>query len=107
MRIRPALRMLSLAARQIIRSERPIVLLYHRVETLAADPWQLAVTPGRFARQIALLRHRRRVVPLSWLAGELAAGRLPRRAAALTFDDGYGDVFRNALPILKAEQCPA
>ncbi|XCG58459.1 polysaccharide deacetylase family protein (plasmid) [Mesorhizobium sp. WSM2239] len=46
-------------------------------------------------------------MPLSWLARELTAGRLPARAAALTFDDGYGDVFRNALPILEAEQCPA
>jgi peptidoglycan/xylan/chitin deacetylase (PgdA/CDA1 family) len=81
--------------------------MYHRVETLVADPWQLAVTPDRFARQIALLRRRKRVVPLSWLATELKAGRLPARAAALTFDDGYGDVFRNALPILEAEGCSA
>lgn len=102
-----SLKTLSRLARQIIGSERPIVLMYHRVEALAVDPWQLAVTPARFARQIALLRRRRRVVPLSWLAEQLAAGRLPARVAALTFDDGYSDVFRNALPILEAEQCPA
>ena len=90
-----------------MRSERPIVLMYHRVDTLAADPWQLAVTPDRFATQIAMLCRRRRVVPLSWLAEELAAGRLPARTAAVTFDDGYSDVLRNALPILKDQQCPA
>ena len=95
------------AARHVLRAEQPIVLMYHRVETLAADPWELAVTPERFADQIALLTAARRVVPLSWLAGELAAGRLPRHVAAVTFDDGYGDVFRNARPILEAAGCPA
>jgi len=101
------LRAIRRAARHVLRAEQPIVLMYHRVETLAADPWELAVTPERFADQIALLTAARRVVPLSWLAGELAAGRLPRHVAAVTFDDGYGDVFRNARPILEAAGCPA
>ncbi|MEJ1156752.1 polysaccharide deacetylase family protein [Prosthecomicrobium sp. N25] len=93
--------------RLLIGAERPIVLMYHRVETLQVDPWRLAVAPDRFARQIALLSRRRRVVPLSWLAGELAAGRLPRHVAAVTFDDGYADLYRNALPVLAAARCPA
>jgi peptidoglycan/xylan/chitin deacetylase (PgdA/CDA1 family) len=81
--------------------------MYHRVETLAVDPWQLAVSPARFAAQVRALMAARRVVPLSWLAAELAAGRRPRHVAAVTFDDGYGDVFRNARPILEAAGCPA
>ena len=105
--IRSALGRLARAARRTVRSKGPIVLMYHRVDKLAVDPWQLAVSPDHFAGQLAMLRRRRDVVPLSWLAAQLSAGRLPARAAALTFDDGYGDVFRNALPILEAEQCPA
>ena len=100
-------RALGRAARRAVRAEFPIVLMYHRVETLAVDPWQLAVTPERFAAQIRALMAARQVVPLSWLAGELAAGRLPRHVAVVTFDDGYGDVFRNACPVLEAAGCPA
>ncbi len=95
------------ALRRALRAERPIVLMYHRVETLAVDPWMLAVAPSRFARQIAILGQIRRIVPLSWLAAEIAAGRRPRRTAAVTFDDGYADVFRNARPVLEAAGCPA
>ncbi len=94
-------------ARVLLASERPIVLMYHRVETLPCDPWQLAVAPERFALQIEILGRSRRIVPMSWLAAELKAGRLPRRTAAVTFDDGYGDVHRNALPILQRAGCPA
>ncbi len=95
------------AARSIVRAERPIVLMYHRVETLSIDPWRLAVDPSRFARQIAVLGKTRRIVPLSWLVAKIIAGDMPRHVAAVTFDDGYGDVFRNALPVLDAYGCPA
>jgi peptidoglycan/xylan/chitin deacetylase (PgdA/CDA1 family) len=94
-------------ARHALRAERPIVLMYHRVAVRAADPWQLAVAPSRFADQIAALMAARTVVPLSWLAVRLAAGRLPRHTAAVTFDDGYVDVWREARPVLEAAGCPA
>jgi peptidoglycan/xylan/chitin deacetylase (PgdA/CDA1 family) len=107
MRLRGAARRLLRSARHLIGVERPIILMYHRVETLACDPWQLAVTPKRFAEQIALLRRTRDVVPLAWLAEKFREGRLPLRTAAVTFDDGYADVLHNALPILRKERCPA
>ena len=81
--------------------------MYHRVERLSVDPWQLAVPPDRFAEQIRLLAASRTIVPLSWLAARIAAGRPPRHAAAVTFDDGYIDVFQKARPILEAAGCPA
>jgi peptidoglycan/xylan/chitin deacetylase (PgdA/CDA1 family) len=37
----------------------------------------------------------------------LAGGRLPRRAVVLTFDDGYGDNYLHAWPILKKYRLPA
>ena len=80
--------------------------MYHRVERLSVDPWQLAVPPDRFAEQISRLAEARSIVPLSWLAARIAAGRPPRHAAAVTFDDGYIDVFQNARPILEAAGCP-
>jgi len=107
MRFRAAIRRAGGVVRRAVGAERPLVLMYHRVETLDSDPWQLAVAPSRFARQIEILGESRHIVPLSWLAAEIAAGRQPRRTAAVTFDDGYGDVFRNARPVLEAEGCPA
>ena len=59
---------LARRAQRALRRERPIVLMYHRVERLSVDPWQLAVTPDRFADQMRLLAASRTIVPLSWLA---------------------------------------
>jgi peptidoglycan/xylan/chitin deacetylase (PgdA/CDA1 family) len=98
---------LSRAGRLLAGIERPIVLMYHRVASLPVDPWRLAVSPERFACQIELLTRERRVVPMHWLAKELREGRLPRRVAAVTFDDGYADVLENALPIIRRFNCPA
>ena len=93
--------------RRLAGTQRPIVLMYHRVANVTADPWQCAVTPERFVRQIEILKRNRNVVPMRWLAKQLREGRLPRKAAAITFDDGYADVFHNALPILRRFGCPA
>lgn len=82
-------------------------MMYHRVARVAHDPWQLAVRPDRFAEQIEALVHLRRVVPLRWLAAQLAQGRVPRKVAAVTFDDGYADVLAEARPILERYGCPA
>jgi peptidoglycan/xylan/chitin deacetylase (PgdA/CDA1 family) len=82
-------------------------MMYHRVARLAHDPWQLAVWPDRFAEQIEALVQVRRVVPLRWLVAELAHGRIPRKVAVVTFDDGYADVLAEARPILERHGCPA
>src|SRR5687767_7482902 len=87
--------------RRIMRAEWPIVLMYHRVATLTCDPWQKAVTPSKFERQLAILMRERTVVPLAWLVREWHEGRKPKRLAAITFDDGYADVLYNGKPILE------
>lgn len=38
---------------------------------------------------------------------DLSAGHLPKRAALLTFDDGFKGVFDNALPVLEDKKVPA
>ena len=96
-----ALRRLSRVARHFVERERPAILMYHRVARVAHDPWQLAVWPERFAEQIEALVQLRRVVPLRWLAAELAQGRVPKKVAAVTFDDGYADILTEARPILE------
>lgn len=103
----PLLRKLRRAARHFVERDRPVILMYHRVARLAHDPWQLAVSPDRFAEQIEALVQCRHVVPLRWLVARLAQGRVPRKVAVVTFDDGYADVLDAARPVLERHTCPA
>lgn len=90
----------ELRARLLGRVE-PVILMYHRVADLTCDPWNLAVTPERFVEQVETLTRRRTIVPLDWLVEKLETGRVPEKSVAITFDDGYVDVLRNAKPVLE------
>lgn len=85
----------------------PVILLYHRVATLESDPQALAVTPERFAEHLEVLREHARLISLSELADRLGKGRPPRRAVAITFDDGYVDNLLHAKPLLERYASPA
>ncbi len=79
-----------------------VVLLYHRVATLPADPEQLAVSPDNFRAQ---LQHLKATVPV--VRFEEDWSRVSRPAVAVTFDDGYADNALQALPILEEVGVPA
>ncbi|MCA1414683.1 polysaccharide deacetylase family protein [Bradyrhizobium sp. NBAIM20] len=81
--------------------------MYHRVADIPVDPWGLAVHPVRFEKQITRLKRSRRVVHLHELL-DLERSRTPseKPLAAVTFDDGYHDVYLNARPILQRLDCP-
>jgi len=90
-----------------LRRLRPgaTILCYHRVAALDRDPQLLAVSPRRFAEQLDVLRRRHHIARLSeWLA---EPGPRHRRSIILTFDDGYADNLHEALPLLRAADCPA
>jgi len=89
------------------RSPRGLILLYHRVAELPADPQLLAVTPRRFAQHLELLRRHCCPTSLGQLVATLGEGRLPRRAVAVTFDDGYADNLHVAEPLLARYDVPA
>jgi peptidoglycan/xylan/chitin deacetylase (PgdA/CDA1 family) len=79
-----------------------IVLLYHRVTTLANDPQMLAVTPENFRAQ---MRHLRDHFPLVRFEQEWRGSARP--AVCVTFDDGFADNALEALPILEELGVPA
>jgi peptidoglycan/xylan/chitin deacetylase (PgdA/CDA1 family) len=81
--------------------------MYHRVGSPICDPERLAVTPENLKQQIEVLKEKRTVVPLAWLADRLARGLPVEGTAVVTFDDGYADTFHQGLPILSALDCPA
>src|SRR3984957_2923190 len=80
------------------------VLMYHEIADITATRSRLAVAPEVFADQVAYL-HDAGFTAIT--AGTLSAilagggGELPARPVVLTFDDGYGDFFSQALPLLK------
>lgn len=84
-----------------------IILMYHRVGAPGCDPEHLAVTAGKLAEQIAVLKRNRTVVPLSWLKERMAQGLSVAGTAAVTFDDGYADVLHQGRPALARLDCPA
>jgi peptidoglycan/xylan/chitin deacetylase (PgdA/CDA1 family) len=87
--------------------DRPLILVYHRVDQLPIDPQSLAVRRERFARQLELVAEKFVPLPLRELTGAVRAGRVPRRAVALTFDDGYADNLVVAKPLLEEIGVPA
>jgi peptidoglycan/xylan/chitin deacetylase (PgdA/CDA1 family) len=83
------------------RGARLTVLMYHRVLN-DPDPLTGVVHARQFERQMGALRDYFTVLPLFEAVDRLAAGTLPSKAVAITFDDGYADNALVALPILRA-----
>jgi peptidoglycan/xylan/chitin deacetylase (PgdA/CDA1 family) len=81
--------------------------MYHRVTELVDYAYKIAVTPDHFRQQMTLLREAFQPVGFEELAEAVRRGSIPRRAVAITFDDGYADNYINALPILEECQIPA
>lgn len=84
-----------------------VILLYHRVATLFADPQLLAITQDRFAQHMRLVSLVAKPVSLTELLDRAAIGENVGGLVAVTFDDGYADNLLNALPILERYQVPA
>ena len=83
------------------------ILIYHRA---VAEPDPLApdeVCAKDFDWQMAVLNRWFAVLPLREAAAKLRGRALPRRAACVTFDDGYADNVSVALPILRKHGIPA
>jgi peptidoglycan/xylan/chitin deacetylase (PgdA/CDA1 family) len=90
-------------------TSRLLVLGWHNIEPTWSFPGTSAEV-GRqgFERQLDTLRRFTHVVPLGSALADLSQGRsLPKRAVALTFDDGYLDNATIAAPLLRAAGLPA
>lgn len=76
------------------------ILMYHHV----GDPpknW-LYVDTKTFTKQMDYLQQKGyTTITLPEVAADLSSGNFPPRPVAITFDDGYRDVFYNAYPVLR------
>jgi peptidoglycan/xylan/chitin deacetylase (PgdA/CDA1 family) len=82
------------------------ILCYHRIGTNGV-PLYSALPPKVFEAQMRYLRRRYRLLSLRQLCEELAEPRTLDPGIAITFDDGYGDLFHQAFPILEKWNIPA
>jgi peptidoglycan/xylan/chitin deacetylase (PgdA/CDA1 family) len=80
------------------------ILFYHRVADEHPNDWTLSTRA--FARQIRWLRRWFDLVTLAEAQARIAAGSNDRPTACITFDDGYADNLRFALPLLAKYEIP-
>src|SRR5688572_16177027 len=87
--------------------KRALILMYHQVCEKKVDPWQLAVNPDCFQKQLEILQRKFTLVSLEELVSCLKAGKLRSNMVAMTFDDGFVDNYLNAAPLLEWYRVPA
>jgi peptidoglycan/xylan/chitin deacetylase (PgdA/CDA1 family) len=86
---------------RLLPPPRLSILIYHRVLAQPDPLFPGEVDAVAFDRQLGLLKRCFKVMPLLKAVRLLEQDRLPRRAACITFDDGYADNAQVALPILR------
>jgi peptidoglycan/xylan/chitin deacetylase (PgdA/CDA1 family) len=95
------------------RPDRPLVLGYHRVvddfeaEARTEMPSML-ISRAMFEHHLDYVGRHFRFVSVEEIGRRIVSGEPFReRVAAITFDDGYRDVYENAYPVLKRKGIPA
>jgi len=81
-----------------------MILFYHRVADDRANAWTCPY--DLFARQMQWIKARFDMISLAELQARMRSGVNRRAAVSITFDDGYADNCRRALPLLIEEQIP-
>jgi peptidoglycan/xylan/chitin deacetylase (PgdA/CDA1 family) len=82
------------------------ILCYHRVGTEGV-PFFSRLAPAVFEAQMRYLKNNYRIVSLGQLCRELQEGNQVRPTLAITFDDGYRDLYTHAFLVLQKYEIPA
>jgi len=99
--------------RFVVRRNRAVVLMYHRVVDIAELNWSylqpgMYVTKETFEMQMEYLSRRYHVVALEEFIEILKGGyRIKRNTCVISFDDGWKETYTYAFPILKKYNLPA
>ena len=104
---------LNQQARKAREQRRPLILGYHRVVSDFATASQtempsMLISQAMFERHIEAIGRNFRFVSLDEIGAHLESGEpFDHPVAAVTFDDGYRDVYENAFPFLRRLGIPA
>ena len=82
------------------------ILCYHRVGTEGVPVFS-RLEPHVFEAQMRYLKRNYRLVSLAQLCMELREERAVPPTLAITFDDGYRDLYQHAFPVLRTYAIPA
>jgi len=99
--------------RRRLQGERAYVLSFHCVSDPGSSEGRyfrpgMTIDADQFEEVVTLAKRHHRVLPLGRIVDELRGSDSPSRpAVAITFDDGYRCVHRNALPALRRTGTPA
>lgn len=86
---------------QLLSKDKLSVFLFHKVPKHVHPLMPSDITLPGFERLLDEVLSQFRVLPLEDAVARLQTGQLPRRAACITFDDGYADWMTGALPALR------
>jgi peptidoglycan/xylan/chitin deacetylase (PgdA/CDA1 family) len=90
----------------------PLILGYHQVVPEFRSDWRFGITSNQISaamleKHLDWLGRRFEFVSLDEVGAHFESGEpFAKPAVAITFDDGYRDVYRNAFPILKHRGIP-
>jgi peptidoglycan/xylan/chitin deacetylase (PgdA/CDA1 family) len=93
--------------KKLLKPNKGLVLMYHRIAEPAVDPWRLSVTKEHFEHHLQILTTSFNVIRVSELVQNMANRKFEKDTISITFDDGYQDNFLHALPLLEKYNCPA
>ncbi|MCX5685848.1 MAG: polysaccharide deacetylase family protein [Candidatus Omnitrophica bacterium] len=84
------------------------VLMYHSVDYTSDKKDRITIPPEVFAKQMKFLHDSKyNVVPLDKAVSYIAQKkRPPSKTAAITFDDGYENNYKNVFPVVKEYHIP-
>ena len=83
-----------------LAKDNAVILLYHHVSQ--QTPAVTSVSPEVFRQHLRYLAEHHNVLPLKTIIDAISKHQpLPDKAVAITFDDGYDNIFENAHPLLK------
>lgn len=104
-----ALQLFDLLSETSWRQNRLLILAYHGISLEDEHLWNssLFVPPDFLRQRFELIKqHNCTVLPLSEAIERVYNKSLPKKAVAITFDDGNYDFYKKALPIIKEFNFP-
>jgi peptidoglycan/xylan/chitin deacetylase (PgdA/CDA1 family) len=94
--------------RRKITKSQVAILTYHRVCPEIESWYSVPMSPQALEQQIRYIRRHFEVIPLDELVRYIRRrNTLPEKSIAISFDDGYRDIYTYAYPILKKYSIPA